>query len=95
MIKIADNGIHAIKFGAEWCGPCKIVNTQLDKMKTEFDSVNFISVDVDDDPEIAKEYSISSLPTVILIKDGQVFDKIVGTVKTEPMRAKFKEVIAA
>ena len=94
MLKI-ENGIHAIKFGAQWCGPCKIVNTQLDKMKLEFETINFISVDVDDNPELAKEYGISSLPTVILIRDGKVVDKFVGAVKIEPMRKKFRDLLDA
>ena len=95
MQKIIENGIHAVKFGAQWCGPCRIVNTQLEKMKTEFDTINFISVDVDDNPELAKEYGISSLPTVILIRDGEVIDKFIGAVKTEPMRKKFKDLLGA
>jgi thioredoxin 1 len=91
MLKI-ENGITAVKFGAEWCGPCKIINAQLDKMKEEFNTITFISVDVDDDPEIAKKYKISSLPTVILFKDGEIVDKLIGAVKTEPMRKKFKDI---
>lgn len=94
MLKL-ENGITAVKFGAEWCGPCKVVNTQLDRMKEEFDTIQFISVDVDDNPELAKEYKISSLPTVILFRDGEVVDKFVGAVKAEPMRKKFKDLLAA
>jgi len=90
-----ENGIHAIKFGAQWCGPCKTVNVQIDKMKKEFESINFISIDVDDNPELAKEYGISALPTVILIRDGKVVDKFIGAVKTEPMRKKFKDLLEA
>lgn len=94
MLKL-ENGITAVKFGAEWCGPCRVVNTQLDKMKEEFDTISFVSVDVDDNPELAKEYKISSLPTVILFRDGEVVDKFVGAVKSEPMRKKFKDLLAA
>ena len=89
------NGIYAVKFGAEWCAPCKTVNAQLEKMKVEFDSVTFLFIDIDDEPELAKEYKISSIPTVILFKDGEVVDRFSGAVKTEPMRKKFKELVAA
>lgn len=94
MLKI-DSGIYAVKFGAEWCGPCKTINIQLEKMKQEFETITFISIDVDDNPELAKEYKISSLPTVILFRDGQVVDRFTGAVKLEPMRKKFKELLVA
>jgi thioredoxin 1 len=89
-----ENGVHVVKFGAEWCGPCRTINPQLDKMKQEFNTINFVSVDVDDNPELAKEYRISSLPTVILIRDGEVIDKVVGTVRAEPMRQKLSSLVA-
>lgn len=95
MLKIEDNGITVVKFGAEWCAPCKMINVVLDKMKEEFDNITFASVDVDDDPELAKQYKISNLPTVILFKDGCIVDKVVGAVKTEPLRKKFRELSAA
>lgn len=88
------NGFHVVKFGAEWCGPCRLINPQLDRMKKEFDTINFVSVDVDDNPELAKEYRISSLPTVILFKDGEVVDKFIGAVKAEPMRKKLNDLVA-
>lgn len=87
------NGIHAVKFGAEWCGPCKIVNKHMEKMKEEFNTINFISIDVDDNPELAKEYRISALPTVILFRDGKVFDRFAGAVKVEPMRKKLHDLV--
>ncbi len=93
MIKL-ENGISVVKFGAEWCGPCKTINTVLQKMQDEFQDYNFVYVDVDDDPDLAKEYKISALPTVILFKDGQEIDKFVGAVKTEPMRKKLRDIAA-
>lgn len=89
-----ENGVHVVKFGAEWCGPCRTINPQLDKMKQEFNTINFVSVDVDDNPELAKEYRISSLPTVILIRDGEVIDKVIGAMRAEPMRQKLSNLVA-
>ena len=86
-------GICAVKFGATWCGPCKVLEPLLQKMKDEFPGVNYLSIDVDDNPQLAKTHRIRSLPTVILLKDGQEVTRLVGAVKTDPLRKALKDLV--
>ena len=83
------SGLFAVKFTAIWCGPCKKQQPNIDKMEEEFPDIKFLSVDVDDFPEIAKKYDIKSLPTLALIKDGNVVTKAVGVTLIGGLRTSF------
>jgi len=87
-----EKGFVAIKFGASWCAPCKMVSVSFDKMKNEFDSIEFTSVDVDEDPGLAKKFRIRSVPTVILVRDGQEVDRLLGSVKIEALRKSLRNL---
>ena len=64
-----------IRFTAEWCQPCKILSKQLETMEL---NMHIDVIDIDKDPEIAIEYGIRSVPTLVLMQDNQVISKIVG-----------------
>lgn len=84
-----DSGLFAVKFTATWCGPCKKQQPNIDKMAEEFPAVKFLVVDVDDFPDLAKKYEIKSLPTLALIKDGNVITKAVGVTLIPGLRTSF------
>jgi thioredoxin 1 len=86
------SGKFVVKFGAVWCVHCKTVNQSLEKLSTEFSGLKFVHVDVDDENALAKKYKIQTVPTVILIKDGQEFKKpIVGAVTLTALRKALKD----
>ena len=85
-------GLVAVKFWATWCGPCKRMTPLVQKMESEFSTVKFVSLDIDQVPSIAQKYRIRSLPAIILFKNGQEFKRINGLVLTEPLRKIFKEL---
>lgn len=87
------NGLCALKFGATWCGPCKALEPKIKKMEEEFPSVDFKSVNVDDDPALAKKYQIRSVPTVILLRDGREVTRVNGASLIAPLRKAFRELI--
>lgn len=87
-----DNGMFVIKFGAEWCGPCKAMNKVLDKVRAEFVDIKFFNLDVDNSPDLAQKYKVRSIPTVIFIKDGQEIQRIVGLSLIEPVRKVLREM---
>lgn len=68
-----------VDFWAPWCGPCKMITPVLEKLAPQYQSkVKITKVNVDDSPETATDYGISSIPTLLLIKNGQVKEQAVG-----------------
>ena len=68
-----------VDFWAEWCGPCKMLTPVLEELETESpDNIIFVKVDIDKNPELVKNYSIKSVPTTLVIKNGEVKGGIVG-----------------
>ena len=70
--------IVVVDFFATWCGPCKMLSPILEKFASEHKEVKVIKVDVDDFTNIAREYGVTSIPTLVLFNDGVMVDKKVG-----------------
>lgn len=67
------------KFGAEWCGPCRALKPVLEQLKEEFaGKATIIEYDVDNSPEEATQYKVTSIPLVIIEKDGVVVERFQG-----------------
>lgn len=70
-----------VDFWAEWCGPCRMVGPVVDELAGEFEGQAKIGkVDVDNNPEISTKYGIRSIPSLLIFKNGEVVDQIVGAV---------------
>jgi len=67
-----------VDFWAEWCGPCRMVAPTLDEIADENRKVQIAKVNVDHEQELAHRYQVSSIPTFILFRDGQVADRMMG-----------------
>ena len=68
-----------IDFWAPWCGPCRMVGPVVDELADEYDGkVSFGKVNVDENPRIASQYGVMSIPTLILFKDGKPVTNVVG-----------------
>lgn len=70
-------GTVMVDFGAEWCGPCKVLEPIMEKVASEV-SFNVFKVDIDDCPNLAKKFGIRGVPTVIVFQDGKVAKTNVG-----------------
>jgi thioredoxin 1 len=72
-------GTVLVDFSAEWCGPCRMLAPVLVELATQFEGrVKIVQVNVDESQSIAMQYDISSVPTLLLFKDGQLKERIVG-----------------
>jgi thioredoxin 1 len=67
-----------IDFWAEWCGPCKMIGPIIEELAAERDDVVIGKVDVDTNPELSLKYKVRSIPTVLVIKNGEIVEKKVG-----------------
>lgn len=74
------DGVTVAKFGADWCGPCKMMAPVLDDLSDELTDVNFVEINIDDDLNegLATQYHIRGIPTVLIINNGEVVDTLVG-----------------
>lgn len=77
------DGIVLVDFFATWCGPCKMQSPILEEIKEDRSDIKIMKVDVDQETELAREYGIMSIPTLILFKDGKEVAKNVGFMPKE------------
>jgi len=69
-----------VDFWAEWCGPCKAVAPLLDEIAKELaDKVKIVKVNVDEEQQLAQQYGIYNIPTLLFFKNGKVLEQVVGT----------------
>lgn len=84
-------GVVLVDFSAVWCGPCKMMSPILDQLSNEMGGrVRIFKVDVDRDGELANQYKVMSVPTMIIFKDGQPVDSMVGFVPKAALKAKLE-----
>lgn len=85
MIEANDNKVKIVDFSAVWCGPCKMVKPIFDEVSEELAGCDFLNVDVDEFSDVAGKYSIVSIPTILIIKNGEVLDRSVGFIPKDDM----------
>ena len=83
-----------VDFWAEWCMPCKMLAPTIDELATEFaGKVKVGKVDTDNNRDISLQFGISSIPTIILFKDGQMVKKFVGLQSKNDLKAALNELL--
>jgi thioredoxin 1 len=86
---IATNPFVVIDFWAEWCGPCRRVAPVMDELSREFGGkVVFGKCNTDENRHLAMEFNISAIPAIMLFKNGQLADRIIGAYPKEAIREK-------
>lgn len=75
---IGSDGLVLVDFWAEWCGPCRMLSPIVDEIAEELSEVKVGKVNVDDEKELASEYGVMSIPTLLLFKNGELAATSVG-----------------
>lgn len=86
---INEEGTVVIDFYATWCRPCKIMTPIIEEIANENKNVKFVKIDIDKNEELAIKYNVMSIPTIIIMKNGEVAKTFVGVTDKEAITAEF------
>lgn len=89
---INENDIIVVDFFATWCGPCKMLAPVIENVEKVLSNVKFIKVDIDQFNDLASEYRIQSVPTLIFIKNKEIVAKSVGYLDEDALIEKIKSL---
>ncbi|MGL5346599.1 MAG: thioredoxin [Peptostreptococcaceae bacterium] len=88
------SGVAVIDFFATWCGPCKMLAPVFQEAANELPSnVKFFKVDIDQSLDLARQYNVSSVPTVMIFRDGNLVDTLVGFMPKDKLVESIKKFV--
>lgn len=87
---ITSNKTVLVDFFATWCGPCKMLAPVVEQFAESETNIKVVKVDVDEEPDLAMRFGISSIPTLLVFKDGKLADKQIGYRSLEQLKQMVK-----
>lgn len=91
--EVLDNeGLVFVDFYAEWCGPCKLTAPILEEISKEMKKMKFVKINVDESQELASQYSIFSIPTFMIFKNGKVASQFTGAMSKEGFMSEINKI---
>ncbi len=84
---LESKGTVLVDFWANWCEPCKLTSPILDELRNELKEVKFVKVDINEESDVLDDYNVTSIPTLMLFKDGELKEKLVGFRKKDDLRS--------
>lgn len=90
----AQGGVMLVDFWADWCGPCRMLGPVIDQLAQEYDGRVVVGkVNVDQEPYLAHEFDVMSIPNVVILKNGKEVDRLVGVQPKANFTAKLDRVL--
>ena len=92
---LAANTVAVVDFWAEWCGPCRMVAPVIEDLSKEYAGKVLVGkVDVDNNYQVSMKYGIRSIPTILILKNGEIFDRHVGTISKAALAEKIEKALS-
>ena len=89
-----NSGVSLVDFWAPWCGPCRMIAPVIDELAEEFDGkANICKVNTDEQQELAMKFGIRSIPTILLMKDGEVVETMIGASSKQAFADKLNSLL--
>ncbi|WNY24466.1 Thioredoxin [Methanimicrococcus hongohii] len=85
--------LEVIDFTAAWCGPCKMQKPIIEELAGKYTDVKFSVVDVDENQEMARQYSIHAIPTIVILSNGELVSSFVGLTSKEKMETEIEKYL--
>lgn len=84
-------GVAVVDFWAEWCGPCRMIGPIIEELAKDYEGkVTVGKLDVDQNPEVSMKFGVRSIPTILILRDGEVVDKQIGVTTKQALANKIE-----
>lgn len=88
---LQEKGVILVDFFATWCGPCKMIGPVIEKVAGKYEGkVKVVKIDIDQEKELAAEYEVQTVPTILVIKDGKIAERKSGFMPQPKIEAMLK-----
>ena len=89
-----NNGVSLVDFWAPWCGPCRMIAPVIEELAEEFEGkANICKVNTDEEQDLAVKYGIRSIPTILVMKDGEIVETMVGAASKQAFAEKINNLL--
>jgi thioredoxin 1 len=83
-----------VDYWASWCGPCRMIAPELEKLDEQMEGLKIVKVNVDEQPDLAGQAGVMSIPTLALMRSGTEVGRIVGAMNAQQMQKRVEELLA-
>lgn len=90
FVQETEKGTVLVDFWASWCGPCRMLAPVMEQVEREYSQYKVCKVNVDEQPELAQQFGVMSIPTVVCLKDGKESARSIGLVTKEQLLSKLQ-----